>query len=63
MYLPISFDQVLVLVKQLSKQDQAKLITLIEEEQTDPILTHFASEQVLAKDWLSEEEDEAWKDL
>ena len=27
------------------------------------ILTHFASENVLAKDWLTEIEDEAWKDL
>lgn len=26
-------------------------------------LTHFASETVLAKDWLSEKEDEAWKSL
>lgn len=26
-------------------------------------LTHFASEAVLAKDWLSAEEDEAWKSL
>ena len=29
----------------------------------DPILTHFASESVLAKDWSTPEEDEAWKDL
>ena len=29
----------------------------------DRILTHFASESVLAKDWLTPEEDEAWKDL
>ncbi|WP_262709424.1 hypothetical protein [Saccharicrinis carchari] len=27
------------------------------------ILTHLASEKVLAKDWLLPEEDEAWKDL
>lgn len=25
--------------------------------------THFASEKMLAKDWLTPEEDSAWKDL
>ena len=25
--------------------------------------THFASERVLAKDWLTTEEDQAWKHL
>ena len=25
--------------------------------------THFASEQVLAKDWNKKEEEEAWQDL
>ena len=29
----------------------------------DRILTHFASQSALAKDWLTPEEDEAWKDL
>jgi hypothetical protein len=27
------------------------------------ILTALASEKALAKDWLSKEEDEAWKNL
>ena len=27
------------------------------------MLTALASEKVLARDWLSEEEDEVWKDL
>ena len=26
-------------------------------------LTHFASEKTLAKDWLTTEEDNAWRDL
>lgn len=26
-------------------------------------LTHYASEKVLAKDWLTKEEDKAWQDL
>jgi hypothetical protein len=25
--------------------------------------THFASEQILAKDWLTPEEDKAWRNL
>ncbi|MCY7291966.1 MAG: hypothetical protein LH615_07260 [Ferruginibacter sp.] len=29
----------------------------------DKIQTHLASEKVLAKDWLSKKEDEAWRDL
>ena len=29
----------------------------------ESIFTMFASEEVLKKDWLSREEDEAWKDL
>ncbi len=30
---------------------------------TDKPLTHIASEKMLAKDWLTPEEDNAWKDL
>jgi len=33
------------------------------EKKEDRILTHFASQSVLAKDWLTPEEDEFWKDL
>ncbi|MEK6783601.1 MAG: DUF2281 domain-containing protein [Bacteroidota bacterium] len=29
----------------------------------DDILTHFASEKILSRDWDSPEEDEAWKNL
>ena len=29
----------------------------------DTIKTHFASQQVLSKDWLTPEEDEAWQNL
>ena len=29
----------------------------------DKTLTHFASQEILAKDWLTVEEDLAWKDL
>jgi hypothetical protein len=30
---------------------------------TDATMTHIASEKVLAKDWLTPEEDLAWQDL
>ena len=37
---------------------------LFEEEQPlSGINTYLASEQTLAKNWLTKEEDEAWKDL
>jgi hypothetical protein len=29
----------------------------------DVVETHWASESVLAKDWLTSQEDEAWKNL
>jgi hypothetical protein len=29
----------------------------------DKPLVHFASQNVLAKDWLTSEEDEAWENL
>jgi len=32
-------------------------------ENTDKPVTHFASEKVLAKDWLAFEDDLAWQDL
>jgi len=33
------------------------------KEVSEGLLTAIASEKVLAKDWLTKEEDEAWKDL
>ncbi|GAB2765527.1 hypothetical protein GCM10027275_03650 [Rhabdobacter roseus] len=30
---------------------------------TDTPMTHLASEKVLAKEWLTTEEDKAWEDL
>ena len=35
----------------------------IGESVQDKLLTHFASEKNLAKDWLTIQEDETWKDL
>lgn len=37
--------------------------TLDESIITGGPLTHLASEDVLAKDWLTPEEDKAWQDL
>jgi hypothetical protein len=44
------------------------IVFLIDEAKTsmtisDKTLSHFASESVLAEDWLTVEEDKAWRDL
>jgi len=66
--LSINFGQVVDLVKQLPYKEKIKLGEVIRKETRtnipeDKILTHFASEKTLAKDWMSVEEDEAWKNL
>ena len=66
--LPISYQQLYQLVKQLPVIEQKKLFSSLlkdglEKPGDDSVYTHFASENVLAKDWLSIGEDEAWKDL
>ena len=66
--LPLNFNQVVDLVRQLPYKEKLKLSEVLKEEtkqkpENDNTLTHFASEKVLAKDWLLPEEDEAWKDL
>lgn len=67
LYLPLSFEQVLELVLQLSAEEKQKLISFIQKDSPlvveEPTLTHFASEKTLAKDWLSPEENKAWQDL
>lgn len=65
---PLSFNQVVDLVKQLPYKEKIRLTEVLKKEtkqqpENDKILTHLASEKVLAKDWLSPIEDEAWKDL
>ncbi len=64
----ISYNQLFELVRQLPVHEKQKLLTSLIKENlsksgNDTILTHFASEKTLAKDWLSPEEDKAWKDL
>ena len=40
-----------------------KIYTIDEPANMDKTLTHFASEKSLTKDWLTPEEDKAWRDL
>ena len=66
--LPLNFNQIVDIIKQLPYNEKIKLIELLKKEtsempENDKIQSHFASEKVLAKDWLLPEEDEAWKDL
>ena len=66
--LPLNFNQVVDLVKQLPEKEKLRLTeVLIKETKLNPgndqTLTHFDSPKALAKDWLLPEEDEAWKDL
>lgn len=66
--LPLNFNQVVEIIKQLPFNEKLKLSEVLRKEtrqypQNDSIMTHLASENVLAKDWLLPEENEAWKDL
>ena len=66
--LSLNFNQVVELVKQLPYKEKIRLADVIRKEtetniSNDKVLTHLASETVLAKDWISTEEDEAWKNL
>ncbi len=66
--LPLNFNQIINLVMQLPYKEKLKLSEVLKKEtmqktENDNILTHIASEKVLANDWLLPEEDEAWKDL
>ena len=56
------------MVRPLPLKEKLKLREMLQKEtnpmtEKDSILTHMASENVLAKDWLLPQEDEAWKDL
>jgi hypothetical protein len=64
--LSLRFPQLLEAIKQLSQADKQKLITYLLKKQPNDehlTLTHLASERSLAKDWLTQTEDEAWQDL
>lgn len=66
--LPLNFNQIVDIIKQLPYNEKIRLTKVLikdtkQQPENDMVLTHFASENVLAKDWLSTEEDIAWKDL
>ncbi|MBU1370583.1 MAG: hypothetical protein KJ578_06985 [Bacteroidetes bacterium] len=66
--LHLNFNQLVEAIRQLPRNEKLKLsrILLKEtslEEINDPVMTYLASEDVLAKDWLLAEEEEAWNDL
>lgn len=52
-------------INHLSDKKLSSLMQFIEtlEQDVSEIKTHFASESVLAKEWNTKEEDEAWQDL
>ncbi len=53
--------------KYIGKQVEVIAFTINDNVESDlsldKALTHYASEAVLAKDWLTNEEDAVWKDL
>lgn len=60
----LTFEQLLSIVKQLSSEEKKTLSDFLQKEQnSDVIQTHLATEQILAKDWLSDKEEEVWKNL
>ncbi len=67
----MSQDEVVEIQEKISKlspelrKNILKYIDSLLEEKlgADTTQTHFASEQVLAKDWQNQEEDKAWEGL
>ena len=50
----------------VSVAERKRRLAILEKfksDKEDLTLTHLASERSLAKDWLTETEDEAWKNL
>lgn len=58
--LPVKFEQILSLVYQCTPEEKN---ILVRELMKDSLQLIMASEKSLGKDWLTKEEDEAWKDL
>ena len=50
-------------VRKMIQQRVEALESLEKSKNREGILTMIASEKVLAKNWLSKEDEEAWKDL
>ena len=65
-YLPLQYNHVLEIVRQLGLNERRNLLLYLLgllPDKEDLALTHLASERSLAKDWLTETEDEAWQNL
>jgi len=58
--LPVTIDQVIAWIRQCSVEEKRQLMTQL-ADLPDTLL--LASEESLAKDWLSKEDEEAWKNL
>ncbi len=68
LFLPLKYNQLLELIRQLPIKEKQSLFTYLLKENVrksddNVTLTHFASENTLAKDWLTEAEDKAWENL
>lgn len=63
--LPVDFQQLIDFLRQLSSTEKQKIVSFLLKDKMgqDAVMTHFASETILAKDWLSPEEDAAWENL
>ncbi|MEA5138016.1 hypothetical protein [Arcicella rigui] len=63
--IPLTFQQIAEIVKQLPKKEQADLVKILQKEvmEKETIQTHFATESILAKEWLNPEEESAWQHL
>lgn len=58
--LPVTIEQILAWVRQCTQKEKDMLLVELVKESESLMM---ASEESLAKDWSSHEEDEAWKDL
>ncbi|MGK7886256.1 MAG: DUF2281 domain-containing protein [Crocosphaera sp.] len=64
-----TFQQIIQALESVPESQLTKILTFIElvknQEQSDITITEslLLSESALAKDWLSEEEEETWQDL
>ncbi len=50
-------------MEMLKKLDFVKVVSKENESTVSESPIHYASEKTLVKDWLTPEEDNAWKDL
>jgi hypothetical protein len=61
----LTFSQLVNAIEQLPKIEQYQLLLYLmrKQEEDNLTVTHFASEDVLAKDWNTTIEYEAWQGL